>query len=141
MSPADDHEIIRRLLALHWAMRTRFEQTVAEFGLTAAEGRALLELEKPMLMRSVADSLRCDASYITVLTDSLEESGLVERGTDPSDRRVKLLSLTADGRRVRRELMEAIRNTSPALTPLGGSDRSELLRILRMIGVAGSCQD
>ena len=139
MSPADDNEIIHRLLGLHWSMRTHFEKTVADFGLSPAEARALMELEEPMPMRSVADSLHCDASYVTTLTDRLEESGLVERGVDPSDRRVRQLSLTSEGQRVRQALQQEIRTTSPALRPLDEPEREELLGILRKLPVGESC--
>lgn len=139
MRAGDDNEIIQRLLGLHWMMRNHFEKTVADFGLSPAEARALMELGEPMPMRSMADSLHCDASYVTMLTDRLEEAGLVERGVDPADRRVKQLSPTAEGRRVREALRREIRTSSPALQPLAEADRIELLRILRRVPSAGSC--
>lgn len=139
MDSAADHEIIQRLLGLHWMMRTHFEKTAADFGLSPAEARALVELDEPVPMRTVAESLHCDASYVTMLTDRLEEASLVERGVDPADRRVKQLSLTSEGHRVRQALREEIRLKSPALESLDQPDRESLLRILRKLPSAGSC--
>ena len=42
-------------------------------------------------MRHLASLLKCDPSNVTFLVDRLEERGLVERQTDPADRRVKLV--------------------------------------------------
>ncbi len=68
----------------------------------------------------MAESLCCDASYITVLADRLEARGLVNRAPDPDDRRVKRLVLTKRGRKVREELLTAIHETTPALAGLDG---------------------
>ena len=60
-------------------------------------------------MGRIAELLHCDNSQMTWITDRLEEKGLVERQADPKDRRVKLLALTDEGRRVRDEIEAAAR--------------------------------
>jgi DNA-binding MarR family transcriptional regulator len=79
-------------------------------GLTPAESRALssLDPESGRSMRSLADEWACDPSNATWLVDRLERSGLARRVPRDGDRRVKAVVLTAKGRRVRRELLEAL---------------------------------
>lgn len=126
-------EIIGRLLDLFHRMQTNFEVTSASLGLTAAEGQALHHLDAPAPMRAMAESLCCDASYITVLADRLEARGLVNRAADPDDRRVKRLVLTKRGRKLREELLAAIHETTPALSGLDTAQRVALVRLLRSL--------
>lgn len=126
-------EIIGRLLDLFHRMQANFEATSASLGLTTAEGQALHHLDAPAPMRAMADSLCCDASYITVLADRLEARGLVNRSPDPDDRRVKRLVLTKRGRKLREELLAAIHETTPALTGLDATQRSVLVQLLRTL--------
>ena len=114
-------------------MQTNFEVTSASLGLTAAEGQALHHLDAPAPMRAMAESLCCDASYITVLADRLEARGLVNRAADPDDRRVKRLVLTKRGRKLREELLTAIHETTPALSGLDPAQRVALLQLLRSL--------
>ena len=81
---AQDEEIIGRLLDLFRRMQANFDETTASMGLTAAEGQALHHLDAPAPMRAMADSLCCDASYITLLADRLESRGLVNRTLTPT---------------------------------------------------------
>jgi DNA-binding MarR family transcriptional regulator len=74
----------------------------------------------------------CDPSNVAGVIDRIERLGLVQRTPDPSDRRVRLLSLTPDGRRVRRTI-DAELESVPALAGLGASERAELARLLALI--------
>jgi DNA-binding MarR family transcriptional regulator len=47
-------------------------------------------------MVSLARSLHCHDSNVTGLVDRLEQRGLIERQSNPNDRRVKLIALTPD---------------------------------------------
>lgn len=47
----------------------------------------------------LAQTLGLDKTRMTYLLDDLAKAGLVERTTDPADRRARLTTLTADGRR------------------------------------------
>ena len=71
--------------------------------MTPAHYRALsmLDPDEPRPMRAMADGLACDASMATWLVDRLEERGLVERRTPPTDRRVKTIVLTPLGIKTR----------------------------------------
>lgn len=117
--------------AIH-SVQTHFEQVAARYGLTSQQAKFLRSLDKPQPMRAVAVQNSCDPSNVTGVIDRIERLGLVQRSPDPADRRVRLLSLTAEGRRVRRR-MEAELNDVPALSTLSARDRADLARILAII--------
>lgn len=107
----------------------------AEVGLTQAHFRALMELDPgdPRPMRDLAETLHCDASFITGLVDQLESHGYAERRPSPSDRRVRTIALTPLGERVRREARAgagAFRAPEP-LRRLAPEDQEALLAIVR----------
>ena len=62
-------------------------------------------------MRALAQQLFCDPSNVTGIVDRLEARGLIERRSSETDRRVKIIRLTAEGQRVRAEVVE--RMSSP----------------------------
>jgi DNA-binding MarR family transcriptional regulator len=78
-------------------------------------------------MRAMADALNVDASMVTWLVDRLEERGLVERRSLPTDRRVKTLALTPLGVQTRARLSRAFYEPPPELVELGRA-RLEALR-------------
>lgn len=82
----------------------RFHLACDAAGLTtpgALKALLSLDLESPVAMRSLAEMLRCDASYITGLVDELETAGYVQRVASQQDRRIKLLQVTASGQTAR----------------------------------------
>lgn len=130
------HEIAGLLFQVTEQTRRTFESTARQFDLTPPQARALLELERPTPMRSVAERLRCDASNVTGIADRLESRGLITREPDPADRRVKTLVLTARGRRARAGLEQAVYG-SPAMAGLSHGERTTLRRLLtKMAAVA-----
>lgn len=131
--PGQAEEIIGRLLELFRRMQANFEETTAGLGLTVAEGQALHQLDTPVPMRSMAESLWCDASYVTVLADRLEARGLIMRVPDPDDRRVRRLALTEAGRALRDELIATVHATTPALAGLDAAQRAGLLELLKVL--------
>ena len=58
----------------------------------------LLEQKEPLRMGVIADRLGITLSAMTSIVDRLVEKNLVERGSDPHDRRVVLCKLTDQGR-------------------------------------------
>lgn len=130
---ADDidiaHEIAGLLFRVAEQTRKVFESTARRLELTPPQARALLELERPVPMRAIADRLRCDASNVTGIADRLESRGLLTREPDPADRRIKTLALTDRGRRARAELERAV-HSSPAMAALSAHERASLRRLL-----------
>jgi DNA-binding MarR family transcriptional regulator len=81
-------------------------------------------------MRAVAQSLYCDASYVTDLVDRLEERGLIVRTADPGDRRVKLLKLTAKGAKLRQKALERLYDPPAGFERLTPEEQQTLARLL-----------
>src|SRR5947209_3682759 len=125
------HEAWQLCLDLFGEARPLMLDVQAEYGLKPPQFFALNELDEPVPMSSVANVLRCDRSAVTWITDRLEERGYVERRADPGDRRVKLLALTEEGRRVREEIRSRLAVPPPALTRLPKTEQRALRDLLR----------
>ena len=85
---------------LELATRARLDAVLKESGVTALQYTALSVLERRPTM-SAADLAR--ASFVRAqsaadLIGALERRGLIERRTDPDNRRRMLISLTTEGR-------------------------------------------
>src|SRR5215467_14636378 len=108
-------EVWSRVLDLAICQRNRFAQTLADFGFTSGDFRALAVLEpgQPAPMGSLAQAWNCDASNATWVVDRLEERGLVERRMLPTDRRVKTVVLTDLGVKTKAELFDALYSPPP----------------------------
>jgi DNA-binding MarR family transcriptional regulator len=118
------------------SQRPHFMAVYREYDLVPPHWIALQALEKPMPMGELAKVLVCDNSNVTWITDRLEERGLVERTPDDRDRRVKLLVLTPEGRRVREAIQARLSEPPPAITNLSKEDQRMLRAILKRV-VAG----
>jgi DNA-binding MarR family transcriptional regulator len=78
------------------AIRRLFDQRASAIGVTRSQWRVLARLKREPGLKQVELAERLDMEPITLcrIVDRLEEAGLVERKTDPSDRRAWLLELT-----------------------------------------------
>lgn len=88
-------------------LRRTFDERVRSLGLTAAQARLLLSLEKFPDNNQVFYAERIEVEPITVtrMVDRMEEAGWVERVADPNDRRARILHLTDKSR----EIVEPLR--------------------------------
>ncbi|MEA2405720.1 MAG: hypothetical protein QOE08_2367 [Thermoleophilaceae bacterium] len=111
--------------------RPRMLDIQAEYGLKPPQFFALQALDEPAPMSAIANILRCDRSAVTWITDRLEERGYVERRSDEHDRRVKLLALTDEGRRVREEIRSRLATPPAALARLSATEQRGLRDLLR----------
>jgi DNA-binding MarR family transcriptional regulator len=121
--------------------RERYESVTAALGLSMPQAQAMLELDpdRPVPMNVLAQCLHNDPSNITGLVDRLEGKGLVERRPHPSDRRVKALVLTDEGRDVRGHLRDMIDEAPPAISQLTHSELRRLRDLLsRLVGASQS---
>ena len=103
-------------------------EVLPRMGLTPNDSRALgsLEREAGHTMRALAKAWRCDASTATWIVDRLEAKGLAKRLPHPTDRRVRLVVLTAQGAHAKAEIIAAVYTPPPALLEL---DRPALLAL------------
>ena len=75
----------------------RFEQRASEIALTLAQCKALVRLEENQGVNQVRLAALADVEPMAMvrILDRMEGDGLIERRPDPSDRRARLLYLTA----------------------------------------------
>jgi DNA-binding MarR family transcriptional regulator len=120
-------------------------------------GRALIALELPILQAhglamwayavllhlgeqpvrsqaALAEAIGADKTRIISVLDDLTARGLIRRWPDPDDRRVRLLSITDDGRRLRDAAQAAIQAAEEDLLGrLTPPERETFLNALRKL--------
>lgn len=101
-----------------------------------------LDPEEPQPMGALACALACDKGNVTGIVDRLEKRGLVERRPAAGDRRVKVLALTAAGRRVRAEVERRLAAPPAALAALDDDELARLASSLeRVVGALRDARD
>jgi DNA-binding MarR family transcriptional regulator len=124
-------------LALLQAMS--FAPVFARYGLTWGEHLVLAALRRTgspfrMSPTTLFSSLLLSSGAMTNRLDRLEEIGLIRRLPDPSDRRGRLVELTAKGRRVvDRAVVDHIAEEEKLIAPLSRSERARLAALLRKL--------
>jgi DNA-binding MarR family transcriptional regulator len=124
------------VMRLARTLRRRWREALAPWDLSPHQARALRVVSSGDGVRvsELADALRIAPRSATEVADGLQERGLVERTTDPRDRRAVVLTATAAGRQVQREVDDARAADSQELfARLSAADRTELARILRSL--------
>ncbi|WP_341720104.1 MarR family transcriptional regulator [Micromonospora sp. FIMYZ51] len=95
---------------------------------------ALAADEARPTQRELAEFLRLDPSQVVALVDGLEQRRLIERQTDPADRRANVLVATDAGRDLFARAQESARAVELGLlatvTPEDHERLAELLRLL-----------
>jgi DNA-binding MarR family transcriptional regulator len=101
--------------------------------------KALLRLaEAPLSLSGLAEALGVDAPYATLIVDTLEERGLVERHPDPADRRRKQVELTPAGREAAGRMLRIMREPPPGFAALSQQDLDTLEELVgRIVGGTG----
>jgi DNA-binding MarR family transcriptional regulator len=104
--------IVDRINGLRRRFHRMLDETLAEFGLSDGEWKALthLQLDGPPHRKSVGQLARwadLSSGAMTNRIDRLEEAGLVRRVPDPDDRRGVLVELTDAGRKAWEESVSA----------------------------------
>ncbi len=91
------------------------------FGLSIPEWRVIAHLsqEGHVSVREIHERVDMDKSKVTRASQRLEMAGLIKKETNPSDRRLVTLSLTAKGR-----------NTMAKIAPLADEFAQDLLSVL-----------
>jgi DNA-binding MarR family transcriptional regulator len=103
----------------------------------------------PRTQLVLAQQLGIDRTVMTYLLDALVSAGLVERQSDPADRRARRVVATDAGRAELQRLEGLLRHAEDAvLSPLDGADRATLRDLLCRLAqhaqshdpVSGTCQ-
>lgn len=126
MSSSIDTESFGFLIGdLSRLIRSEFDRRIGEAGLgiTAGEARMLAHVARtgPSRQTAVAERMGVEAMTVTGFLDRLEGQGLVERATDPSDRRAKIVSLTARAA----EVLAGIRSVADSIRSDAAADMDD----------------
>jgi len=127
----DAEHIWQILVTLVMDTRGDWKRKVTEAtGLPFSRIRALTRIEDgPRMLGELAYDMNIDAPAATVIINDLEARGLVERRAHPQNRRAKLVSLSAEGRKMV-EAVNRVTDPPPALlTALSAQELAELRRI------------
>jgi MarR family transcriptional regulator, organic hydroperoxide resistance regulator len=108
-----------------------FAAIARELDLRPAAFGTLRMLDRPRTMSEVAGALQCDNSNVTGIVDSLEQKGLARRRPSDEDRRVKLIELTPEGKKVHGRLSRAFATPPPWVKGLSEQDQEALRDILQ----------
>ena len=78
--------------------RNEFDRRITDLGLTPAEARTLSNVARtgPVRQSVLAEHIGVEAMTLSACLDRLQDQGLVNRVADPSDRRAKLVDITAE---------------------------------------------
>jgi DNA-binding MarR family transcriptional regulator len=130
-SASDRDRAWQRLVALvmdsRWDWRRKMSEAV---GLPFSRVRALDRLRRgPLTLRALAEVMGTDPPATTVIVNDLEARGLVVRETHPDDKRAKVVSLTAEGRRVVRSARAVTEKAPATFDVLTDKDVADLIRI------------
>jgi len=90
-----DRDLLIQLHDVARMLRTRFDRWARNYGMTRAQGVILVRLYLQPGISQIDMAALCEVEPITVgrLVDRLEARGLIERRSDPADRRIKRLHL------------------------------------------------
>ena len=124
---------IRRLQQIAVAI---FLQETEPFGVTPVQYAALqgVAIAPGIDQRTLARTIGLDTSTTGGVLDRLEARGLLMRNANPEDRRVRLLSITAEGQALLRSVTPAmLRAQQRILEPLPPAQRKEFMRMLQVL--------
>ena len=116
----------------------------AAWGLAIPEWRVLAVVGSfaPLSAAAVCEKTAMDKVKVSRAVAALARRGLLARMPDPDDRRVQLLSLAPEGRRVYRGVVPMARTIESALTAaLSPEERTSLLRALEKIDACVASMD
>jgi len=117
--------------------RRRWRDALAPWDLSPHHARALRVVctRDGVRLSDLAEALHIAPRSATEVADALQARGLVERTSDPTDRRAVVLTPTPQGRRVHEEVGAArAADTRDLFACLAPEDRTALARILRTLG-------
>ncbi len=105
-----------------------------DLGRGSGRVKALLSLDNgPLSLSELAEAVSVDAPYATLIVDSLEQRGLVERRTHPADRRRKLVALTPEGKDATERVVRITREPPAGFGRLTAGELDLLESLVRRI--------
>lgn len=144
--PSERDRLIDRFFELRPVLHRRFSTDLGRelrdelHAVTIHQLTALgLLKEAPITMRELAKELGVSESAATAVGERLVRQGLVERLSDPSDRRLVRLGLSKSGRRLMERIHQsACAKTAQLVSVLSDAQLTQLVDILETLAEAGS---
>jgi MarR family transcriptional regulator, 2-MHQ and catechol-resistance regulon repressor len=91
----------------------------------------------PLTQSQLCSKLLKSGSNLTTVLDNLERDGLVRRERDTADRRVQVVNLTDDGRRLIAEVIPVhVGRVERAFAALTADEQRELGRLCKKLGLS-----
>ncbi len=114
----------------------RWAEVLAGLEVTPTQAKVLMALGEASRLgqQRLAELVGVDPRNAVAVVESLVGAGLVSRAVDPSDRRRRVLALTAPGRRLVKKLVASTtQNDDELLASLPATDRETLRRLLSAV--------
>jgi MarR family 2-MHQ and catechol resistance regulon transcriptional repressor len=122
----------------HRAMRALAEQSIVGTGLGFTDFMVLEALlhKGPLTITEIQSKVLLASGSMTAAIDRLEKNGLVTRNFTSTDRRARVIELTADGRRViQASFKQHLRDLESATASLNAEERRQLYVWLKQLGL------
>jgi len=114
-----------------WEVRMNEAAAAAELSPVSAWVLVQLDPDHAISQKELAARLHCNPSTVVDPTDRLEESGLVIRQPQRSDRRINILTVTTKGRHVRRRLVRRLFEPPEAFRRLPSADQARFRDVMK----------
>jgi len=121
------------------AMQNFVEQSVAALGIGLSDFMILEALlhKGAMTMSALCDAVLLANASMTAAVDRLEKKNLVERISDATDRRVRLVQLTPEGAAmIKRLFARHLKDLEEVMKDVPIAERAQVRQTLKTIGLA-----
>jgi|SRR5579862_165075 len=128
--------LLWQLLQVSFRAKKGLIRISEENDLTFVQVYTLLSIEhgKPLSMNEIANMLNCDASNVTGIIDRLFSREYIVRQEKPGDRRVKMVSLTPKGEKLRDQIVKRLASyRSESLERLSAAEKDQFSKLLKKI--------
>lgn len=119
------------------------EQSIANTGLCLTDFVALEALlhKGPLTISEIQDKVRLASGSMTAAVDRLEKLGLVVRKSSATDRRARVVHLTAEGRRLAASCFERhAKDLETLMSVLSQKEKEQLYESIKKLGLLAAEQ-
>jgi DNA-binding MarR family transcriptional regulator len=135
-SPASTNDLADRLhsAAIHLLRRLRREDDASGLPAPQLSALSVIVFAGPITLGALADAEQVRPPTITRLVDKLDAAGLVERTSDPSDRRIARVAATPKGMKLLQEgRRRRVASLATSLRDLPSADRTALAKAVPIL--------
>jgi MarR family 2-MHQ and catechol resistance regulon transcriptional repressor len=119
-------------------LRLLAEQSIANTGLCLTDFAALEALlhKGPLTITQIQEKVLLASGSMTAAVDRLEKLGLIVRKASPSDRRARVVELTAEGKRLAASCFERhAKDLEALMSPLSEKEMEQFHAALKKLGL------